>query len=263
MSRVVCIVKLCLLVLALTDNLKPINSFFYHTRNNGFLKHGNNNAESTSSAKRSLWQRKIDSRHDKSLHYYREYSSSPFDGVVISKFSISPSMIVRRNWLRSLYMVEMDNSGDGTKHLSAEFKSLSKGKSYLEFGDFLMWEEIQALLADDLISLPELKSLWLKYVGSLTYSIDKPTFFKMNEDLDNMFEDDDNDDDEEDEDNQNNSDEEESVEFSDIWDASVDSSKVFPNEFIAYLSIFHSKHATAEGLLSYHRYYYYVKYFSI
>ena len=246
MEKVIYFVKLSVLSLVVMNNLKRIHCLYHLS--SGIFRISNNDCKS--SAMHSIWERKIcrpsSNQPDTSLHYHK---CSMYD-VAISKVTIRNSALntyKHKRLPKSIYMMDMDRI-DGTKHLSAEFKTLSKGKSYLEFGDFLKWEEIQALLADDLLSMGELKSLWLKYVGSLTYSIDKPTFFKMNEDLDNMFEEVDDEEEDEDEEvvDENN------VEFSDIWDLSVDSSKVFPKEFIAYLSIFHSKHATAEGLLSYH-----------
>ena len=147
----------------------------------------------------------------------------------------------------TLQMSDLDDSDD-LKHLAKEFKLLSRGKPFIEFGSFVKWEEIQALLADDLISMDEIKALWLSHVGSLNYSIDRPIFYKINKDLDEFIaENDTEDDSSEDEDS-----EESQTKFTDVWQLDVDSSKIFPKEFIAYLNMFHSKHANVDGLLSYH-----------
>jgi hypothetical protein len=105
------------------------------------------------------------------------------------------------------------------------------------------------------MTLKEIKHIWLNHTRSLDDFIDFKAFIEMNKELDELFEEDTSDDDYEEDalvEGKEDVDEEGDARSMDIWDESVDSRRVFPSEFIAYLEIFHGKHANLNNLLSYH-----------
>lgn len=132
---------------------------------------------------------------------------------------------------------------DQGMHLKNEFKLLSNGKSYISFESFMNWQEIQALFEDNLISMSYMQNLWQKQVGSMSNPISWSMFIKINQELDELLDEDTS---------EVGIDESGSTSDMDIWDASIDSTKVFEKEFISYLSMFHSKYSNVNGLLSYY-----------
>jgi len=140
-------------------------------------------------------------------------------------------------------------NGDYT-YLRKDFEVLSRGNNYINFETFLQWSEIQALVADDLITLKELRAIWVRCVGSINTIIDLDAFLRVNNELDSLFNIDDTTEDSTstiieasviDDTIQSDGEEEDNDEATDdftdldVWDPAVASTDLFEAEFLTYL----------------------------
>lgn len=174
-----------------------------------------------------------------------------------SSFVFSPAvplpMLGRRSMIAELSTSSIDQ-GDYT-YLKKDFEMLSRGNNYINFETFLRWSEIQALVSDDLITLKELRAIWVRCVGSINTVIDLDAFLRVNNELDSLFNIDDTaeedststvieaatvidnadsidiDGEQEDEASEDGSD-------LDVWDPAVSSPDLFEAEFLTYLRSF-------------------------
>eukprot|EP01038_Epipyxis_sp_PR26KG_P005014 gene5014-7001_t len=136
----------------------------------------------------------------------------------------------------------IDDLPDDLKHLYREFLVVSQGQDSINFKSLLEWEEIQALLSDDLISMKELKVLWKQAADPKTDSIGIKEFLALNRALDDMFEDAQDDPDMEIEDDGGDFD----AEYVQVnpWDLSITVDDLgFESEFVSYLEAFFLENA--------------------
>lgn len=140
-------------------------------------------------------------------------------------------------------------------YLKKDFEMLSRGNNYINFETFLRWSEIQALISDDLITLKELRAIWVRCVGSIKTIIDLDTFLRVNNELDSLFNIDDTTADDSTStvieaaavidsvdsiqiDGEQEDEASEDVSDLDVWDPAVSSSDLFEAEFLSYLRSF-------------------------
>lgn len=140
-------------------------------------------------------------------------------------------------------------------YLKKDFEMLSRGNNYINFETFLRWSEIQALVSDDLITLKELRAIWVRCVGSIKTIIDLDTFLRVNNELDSLFNIDDTTADDSTStvieaaavidsvdsiqiDGEQEDEASEDVSDLDVWDPAVSSSDLFEAEFLSYLRSF-------------------------
>lgn len=176
-----------------------------------------------------------------------------------------------------LYCSNNLNQEIDTTYLQKDFQTLSDNSNNLSYKKFLQWDEIQSLIQDDLINISELETIWKKYTNNnINTLIDFTIFLKINNDLDDLFEDETleesnimdqkllessmnikpsyslnnnqiiNDNDEygtiiditNDNNNDNNIEHiEEEVDL-DVWDINLNSSDLFESDFLTYLKTF-------------------------
>ena len=179
--------------------------------------------------------------------------------------SLSPLLLLSRS-IPSSYVILNANANDdinlqdeGLLHLQQEYGILNRSGNGIKYKDFLLWEEISALLQDGVCDENEIIDIWTKNVGSLDKVCTFQEFININKDLDDKFEydDDENDDDyniELDDITEGTIDSIETFDINsmNVWDTSIDLSKeVFDNEFLTYLQTFFNTNANEKRLLSY------------
>ena len=171
---------------------------------------------------------------------------------------------VKGQWLprfSTSYGEDVNESGQDLRHLQKEFALLSRGGNVIDMDTLMQWEEIQALLADSLVTLEEIQEIGKKATASLDSEINFDAFLKINTDLDDLFED--------------GTEEIDSLEIvndlttdlttdgvrdmndgeTDVWDPVLQSSYLFEKDFIDYLKTFFNTNIDKKtGLLSYSRF---------
>ncbi|RYH24226.1 hypothetical protein EON65_17025 [archaeon] len=201
---------------------------------------------------------------------------SPSPSYQRTPVTLCPSHVTLLNKVSSVY----DNDNGGIyEHLRDEFATLSKGKPQVDFNTVLHWEEIQALLADKLVTIDELHAFFIEstQAGSLQGLMDVDEFIEFNRKIDDLFDLEDEDEVEDEEEGEevdeyidhiNTSDPENSPENIlegeildigddlslppdfEVWDPDLDASSLFLPDFLAYLSSFFHAHAI-DGLLTF------------
>ena len=71
--------------------------------------------------------------------------------------------------------------------LRQQFKDMSSGTDTLLFKNFYEWEEIQALMADNVCDEKSVKELWTRLAGAIESPINYEQFLEINEELDEKF----------------------------------------------------------------------------
>lgn len=146
-------------------------------------------------------------------------------------------------------------AGEDVRHLQKEFACLSLGGDSIELNAFMQWEEIQALLADNLATMDEVKEIWTKYASKVQEDteINFDTFLQINRDLDDLFDDID----ENDLESSTESTDELSVndvndeDVEGVWDPLLQSTKLFEKDFNDYLQAFFTTNKQDSDFLSY------------
>lgn len=142
------------------------------------------------------------------------------------------------------------------RHLRNEFLTLSKGGSSINFKTFFRWNEVQALLGDELITSAELQELWnkncLKKMETSEEYLDYDQFVAINAALDDLFEDE-----EEEEEDENGDGEEgvlidvDDVTVDDIWDPDFSIEDLFENDYLSYLVTVFNENKNSDGQFTY------------
>ena len=196
------------------------------------------------------------------------YYINPIRITSLSKrsLSISSPFLLLSPSLPSSHLILNANSNDdinlqdeGLLHLQQEYGILNRSGDGIKYREFLLWEEISALLQDGVCDENEIIDIWTKNVGSLEKVCTFQEFININKDLDDKFEydDDENDDDykiELDDISEGTIDSIETFDINsmNVWDTSIDLSKeVFDDEFLTYLQTFFNANANDKRLLSY------------
>ena len=92
---------------------------------------------------------------------------------------------------------------EDVQYYQTEFEKLTSGKGSLSFPKFLVWQDVQDMLADDALTMEDLTQLWRTTAGDLNTSIKIDLFRKLNGLIDDFLSSDDDagtDDDSEEED---------------------------------------------------------------
>ena len=71
--------------------------------------------------------------------------------------------------------------------LKEAFHELSGGRGKLSFEEFIRWEELRSLVADQVVEEEEIKTIWINQCGSLETEADEGLFTLMNKEIDTMF----------------------------------------------------------------------------
>ena len=165
-------------------------------------------------------------------------------------------------------LVSIDAASSNVQHLRGEFENLCRNftenkEKMISRVTFMNWEEIQALLSDNLIDETELGEIWQRTMGRGD-SASFDDFLKLNSEIDALFEINEDDDEIQVLEELKNSSgppletqEQEKVmtfasvlsaEGIDPWDTSIDIENVLEPGFVVYLREFFDLHATPEGL---------------
>jgi hypothetical protein len=133
--------------------------------------------------------------------------------------------------------------------LDKEFQMLTGDKETLSFMKFLAWEDMQAILEEEALSMEEVTNLWREVAGGLDTPIDRKLFSKLNAAIDTALDEDDEGSEDDDTDLEGNGDEEE-IDLSgvDIWDPSFDPKEVFDDTSLKEITEFYSKAAGLKGI---------------
>eukprot|EP01039_Chlorochromonas_danica_P002965 gene2965-3233_t len=146
---------------------------------------------------------------------------------------------------------EQENQSDIYSFLKEAFNSLSKGKPTINFNTVLRWSEIQALLADGLLTEDQLRDLYLSVSKSSEGGITINQFIELNESIDELvgYDDDDSEGgyDDDDEEEEMEGELEDLPEDFDVWDPTIDATTLFEETYVSYLTDFFSSNAQGEG----------------
>ena len=180
------------------------------------------------------------------------FSTSFVSGYIRIK-SLFPTTI------RKVLPLLSSNSGD-IRYLQNEFNNLSQQTGSLKFKTFYDWDEIQALVEDQLFEKNEFNQFWIDIVGDVKKPCNFDQFVEINRLIDNEIEDEENYDEEENEQgviieeeilssgsesiDESSNDQDES----DVWNTSFDPIKYMDPEFILYLRNFFNKYSTNDIL---------------
>lgn len=146
-----------------------------------------------------------------------------------------------------LSMSDMGGADGGFNDiLEQQFLELSTGKGKkLNWSKFYDWEEVQALLAEEVCDRAVIENIWCKIAGSLETDIDYKQFSAISERLDAFFEV--MEDGEEPEFDEAVVESVEALAGADVWSQSFTPSASIESEFLVYLTTFFTENTSGKG----------------
>lgn len=159
---------------------------------------------------------------------------------------------------KSSFQLGCSTQDEDLRILEQQFSQLAKNKDSLTFKTFFSWDEIQALLAEDLFAKEEIQDMWNEVVGDIKKTCSLEQFIEINRIIDDEL---DIDADEEDDDADNNDDNDttDSGEYdgsgqahlrANVWSEEYDPRADLIPEFYEYLKSFFDARAV-RGQLNY------------
>jgi hypothetical protein len=85
-------------------------------------------------------------------------------------------------------LVDVSDKDEIKEYLAQSFMALANGVERLPFDRLCLWEEIESLINEYVVSKKELKKIFLKFTDSLTKGIDFDQFCEFNYELDRLLE---------------------------------------------------------------------------
>jgi hypothetical protein len=126
----------------------------------------------------------------KSLLFENLIFEDDIDELWVSAIGDSPGLDEEEAYEMLCMVTDLPDPED-VEYLEKEFNTLTNGKSNLSFSKFLLWQDIQDMLADEVLTMESITSLWREVAGDLNTPISLRLLRKLDRLIDEALDDED------------------------------------------------------------------------